>query len=109
MKYPRTRETCARSSLRIPCSLMPSLRSAFRSVLALTALLAASGCGPRETPAEKALATDTLLLSNAAEPSDLDPQLMTAYTDGNIMMALFEGLTALDEQSLQAVPSSAEK
>lgn len=88
---------------------MPSLRSALRSALALIILAVTGGCGPRETPAEKALATGTLLLGNAAEPSDLDPQLMTAYTDGNIMMALFEGLTALDEQSLEAVPSSAER
>lgn len=53
--------------------------------------------------------TQTLMLGNAAEPADLDPQIITAYSDANIMMALFEGLTALDEASSQPVPAAAER
>lgn len=51
--------------------------------------------------------TQTLLLGNGAEPEDLDPQVVTAYTDQNILLALFEGLTAIDEASSQAVPAAA--
>jgi len=71
------------------------------------AVLAGTGCTPRETPAEAGLHTGTLLLGNGAEPADLDPQIVTAYTDMNIMLALFEGLTALDERTGQPVPGVA--
>lgn len=50
-----------------------------------------------------------LLLGNGAEPQDLDPQVMTAFTDQNIALALFEGLCALDEKSSAAVPAAAER
>lgn len=76
-------------------------------VLALAPWL--PGCAKRETPADAGRRTQTLLLGNAAEPADLDPQIITAYTDGNIMLALFEGLTALDERTSQPVPAAAEK
>ena len=88
---------------------MPPLPPAARWIVSLFTVALLASCSPRETPVEKATRDNTLLLGNAAEPADLDPQLMTAYTDGNIHMALFEGLTALDEESLQAVPSSAER
>ena len=68
-----------------------------------------SGCARRETPAEAAIATHTLLVGNLAEPQELDPQLIAAYTDQNIAVALFEGLCALDERTSQPVPGVAEK
>lgn len=79
-------------------------------VLALggTALLD-TGCTRSGTPAEAGLRTKTLLLGNGAEPANLDPALVTAYTDQNILMALFEGLTVLDEQTSQPVPAAAER
>jgi ABC-type oligopeptide transport system, periplasmic component len=88
---------------------MPPLPPAVRWIASLLALAFLASCSSRETPVEKATRDRTLILGNAAEPADLDPQLMTAYTDGNIHMALFEGLTALDENSLQVLPSSAER
>jgi len=75
-------------------------------VLSLAAL--AAGCGRREPATESALRSQTLLLGNGAEPEDLDPQVVTAYTDQNILLALFEGLTAVDEKTSQAVPAAAE-
>jgi len=72
------------------------------------ALLAATGCARRETRAAAALRTQTLLLGNGAEPGDLDPQVVTAYTDQNILLALFEGLTAIDERSSQPVAAAAQ-
>jgi oligopeptide transport system substrate-binding protein len=71
-------------------------------------LLAASGCVRREAPEAAAVRSQTLLLGNGAEPEDLDPQVVTAYTDQNILLALFEGLTAIDEKSSQPVAAAAQ-
>ena len=82
-----------------------------RALLLLSAavlLAAAPGCSRRETPARAGVREQTLLLGNGAEPEDLDPQTVTAYTDQNILLALFEGLTAIDEKTSQAVPAAAE-
>lgn len=49
-----------------------------------------------------------LRIGNGAEPQDLDPQTMSAYTDQNIAIALFEGLVAIDEATSQPVPAVAE-
>ncbi|AOS44810.1 Periplasmic oligopeptide-binding protein precursor [Lacunisphaera limnophila] len=73
----------------------------------LLALLA--GCTRRESPADAGTRSGTLLLGNLAEPQELDPQLISAYTDQNIAVALFEGLCALDERTSQPVPAAAEK
>ncbi|MBI4626608.1 MAG: peptide ABC transporter substrate-binding protein [Verrucomicrobia bacterium] len=75
----------------------------------LSSALSFMGCAKRETPADAGIRTQTLLLGNGAEPADLDPQILTAYSDQNIMMALFEGLTALDEQTSQPAPTAAER
>jgi oligopeptide transport system substrate-binding protein len=72
------------------------------------AALGLAGCGRRETPAEAGLRTQTLLLGNGAEPQDLDPQICTAYTEYNILIALYEGLTSIDEATSQPVPGVAE-
>ena len=50
----------------------------------------------------------TLRIGNGAEPQDMDPQTMTAYTDQNIAIALFEGLVAIDEATSEPVPAVAE-
>ena len=63
----------------------------------------------RETPVDVALRTQTLHLGNGAEPADLDPHITTAYTDYNILLALFEGLTVIDEATSKALPGAAER
>jgi oligopeptide transport system substrate-binding protein len=73
----------------------------------LVGVLAVGGCARRQTQAESAVRAQTLLLGNGAEPEDLDPQVVTAYTDQNILLALFEGLTAIDEKTSQPVPAAA--
>ncbi|HEX2853916.1 MAG TPA: peptide ABC transporter substrate-binding protein [Opitutaceae bacterium] len=75
----------------------------------LSAVFLWAGCGKRETPAAEGVRTKTLLLGNGAEPADLDPHVVTAYTDQNILIALFEGLTAFDEKTSQPVPAAAER
>jgi len=72
-------------------------------------LAAFAGCAKREAPADAGVRSGTLLVGNLAEPQELDPQLIAAYTDQNIAVALFEGLCALDERSSQPVPGVAER
>lgn len=68
-----------------------------------------NGCARRESPVDVATRERTLLLGNLSEPADLDPHTSVTYTDQNIMIALFEGLTALDEQTSLPVPGAAER
>jgi oligopeptide transport system substrate-binding protein len=77
--------------------------------LALAATLAFTACSRRETPVDAGIRTQTLLIGNGAEPADLDPQAIYAFTDANIAYSLFEGLTSLDEKTSQAVPAVAER
>lgn len=81
-------------------------RFSFALIISGLALLA--GCTPRETPVEAGISTHMLLVGNAAEPGDLDPHLASILTDQIIINTLFEGLTALDEQTTQPVPAAAE-
>ncbi len=86
------------------------MRAPLSTVLAAgLALLAAPGCAKRETAAAQGGRTQTLLLGNAAEPADLDPQLAAVLNDQIITLALFEGLTWLDEESTRPVPGAAER
>jgi oligopeptide transport system substrate-binding protein len=85
----------------------PLLRAG-AGLLVVLGFLTAGGCARRETPADAGIKSHTLLLGNGAEPEDLDPQVVTAYTDQNILLALFEGLTAIDEKTSQAVPAAAQ-
>lgn len=78
-------------------------------ILSSVLCLLTTGCTKRETQVEAALATQTLLVGNLAEPQELDPHLISAYTDQNIAVALFEGLCALDERTSQPIPAAAEK
>jgi oligopeptide transport system substrate-binding protein len=72
-------------------------------------LVVLSGCTRRETPAEAGIRTQTLLVGNAAEPADLDPQVTYAQTDNNIVYSLFEPLTWIDPKTSLPVPAMAER
>ncbi|MDB6094614.1 MAG: extracellular solute-binding protein family 5 [Verrucomicrobia bacterium] len=74
----------------------------------LAVLCTAAGCAKRETPADEGIRTHTLLVGNQNEPATLDPNLLNAATDMNIAIALFEGLTVLDEKTSQPRPGMAE-
>jgi oligopeptide transport system substrate-binding protein len=71
-------------------------------------LLLAAGCGRRETAVEIGNRTGILHVGNGAEPGTLDPHLVDAYTDMRVIVALLEGLCAIDERTSQAVPAAAE-
>jgi oligopeptide transport system substrate-binding protein len=76
---------------------------------ALAALLALAGCGRRETQVEAGIRTQTLNFGNGSEPASLDPHIVNLFNDQRIILALFEGLTAIDEKTSLAVPAVAER
>lgn len=79
-----------------------------RILIAFTALLLLlAGCRKHETPVEAARLSKTLLIGNGAEPADLDPHIAVAYTDYTILVALFEGLTVIDEATSKPLPGAA--
>lgn len=86
-----------------PAGLLRSL------VLSLALGLLLSACGKRETRVESGVRTGTLHLAISAEPRDLDPQILVSYNDMTLSLALFEGLTAIDETTSQPVPGLAER
>lgn len=79
------------------------------STLALALVITLAGCGKRTPATDAATAAGTLLVGNAAEPVDLDPPVTTAYTDMNVINALFEGLTFIEEESTKPIPAAAER
>lgn len=74
----------------------------------LAGLVGLAGCARRETPVAAGIRTHTLLVGNAAEPADLDPQLAAILNDQIIVNTLFEGLTLLDERTTDPLPAAAE-
>jgi oligopeptide transport system substrate-binding protein len=76
---------------------------------ALIVALALAGCGHRETPAERGIRDQVLLISAGAGLTDLDPQLATSVGEFNICLAFFEGLTDLDPATLAPMPAVAER
>ncbi|EIP97809.1 ABC-type oligopeptide transport system, periplasmic component [Opitutaceae bacterium TAV1] len=66
-----------------------------------------AGCSPNKTPVEAARTTQTLHIGNGAEPQDLDPHTTIVFTDYTILIALFEGLTVIDEATSAPVPGTA--
>ncbi len=89
---------------------MRTLTAALACIAAsASSLLSPLAFAQRETAVQSALRTQTLHLGNGAEPADLDPQGSTVFTDYLILIALFEGLTVIDEATSQALPGAAER
>jgi oligopeptide transport system substrate-binding protein len=67
-----------------------------------------AGCKPRGTPVERGIRDQILYRSLSADPTDLDPHLITILPGINVASALFEGLVAEDPVDLHPVPGVAE-
>jgi len=69
----------------------------------------AAGCGKRETRVEQGNRDGIFHVAIGAEPRDLDPHLVSAFTDMQVVLAFFEGLVAVDEATSRPVPACAER
>lgn len=85
------------------------LRSCAPALAAVAIFGLLTGCGRHETNAEAGIATQTLLMGNAAEPGDLDPNATSLLQESTIESALFENLTDTDETTAQPQPAAAER
>lgn len=65
-------------------------------------------CSKHVPPAELAAKEGTLILGNAADPSNLDPNLVTGLAEYKILTSLFEGLTSANQNTLEIEPAAAE-
>lgn len=74
-----------------------------------TLCLVFAGCSKRETPIDQANRAGIMIVGNGAEPSTLDPQIVTGIPERNIVCTLFEGLTRTDPATLEAKPGAAER
>lgn len=77
-------------------------------LLATCCVAITSSCSRQSSNVTTGNATQTLHLAISAEPRDIDPHLVSAFTDFQVVLALFEGLTAIDETTSRPVPSCAE-
>ncbi|MBK8478429.1 MAG: peptide ABC transporter substrate-binding protein [Opitutaceae bacterium] len=92
------------------CLTMPlRRRSLLTATLCAALLLLPLGCAKRESRVEAGNRTGTLHLAISAEPRELDPQLQGTFDEMCVSLALFEGLTAIDERSSLPVPAAAER
>ncbi len=82
--------------------------SPYCHLLAALGLLFFAGCKPRGTPAERGIRDQVLYRSLSADPTDIDPHLVTILPGINVVSALFEGLVAEDPVDLHPVPGVAE-
>lgn len=71
-------------------------------------VILSSGCKPRGTPVDRGIRDQVLYRSLSADPTDLDPHLITTLFALNVTSALFEGLVAEDPVDLHPVPGVAE-
>jgi oligopeptide transport system substrate-binding protein len=77
--------------------------------LSFACLLIVTGCGQRATRVEEGNRDGILHAAIGAEPRDLDPHLVSAYTDMQVVLAFFEGLVAVEEETSRPVPACAER
>lgn len=77
-------------------------------ILLFTATIVFVGCGGRQSRVEQGNAEGILHMAIGAEPRDLDPHMVSAYTDMQVVLALFEGLVAVDETTSRPVAACAE-
>jgi len=64
-----------------------------------------SGCAKRETDAARGIREQVLHRGLSADPSGLDPHLITGLPEINVASALFEGLVGEDPVTGRPVPA----
>lgn len=79
------------------------------SFLCFVTVLASSGCGRRGSQVEAGAREQVIHIGNLAEPTDLDPHVISSQQDHNIVGALFEGLVQYDPKTAEPIPAMAER
>ena len=86
--------------------------SAIRALQLATSLLcvafAATGCSRPKTAVTEGNLSQTLHVGNVGEPGELDPHIINAAPDYQIITALFEGLLNADPSTMAPLPGVAE-
>ncbi len=75
----------------------------------LACTLAVAGCGRQGTQVAQGNREQVLHIGNKDEPADLDPHINNADSTGNILGALFEGLTVLSNDGRTILPGMADR
>ncbi len=75
----------------------------------LAVLLPLGGCLRHETAVQRGNRDQVLNRGLGYDVIDLDPQLVTGIAEGNVVIALFEGLVTEDPHDLHPVPGVAER
>jgi oligopeptide transport system substrate-binding protein len=78
-------------------------------LLALAALLPATGCLRRESAVQRGNREQVLHRGLGYEITGLDPQLAAGIGEGNVLAGLFEGLVSEDPHDLHPIPGVAER
>jgi len=81
----------------------------FHVFLVLLCVSFTTGCPRRETPVERGIREQVFHRGLGADPSELDPHVISGLPDINVASALFEGLVAEDPEDLHPVPGVAER
>ena len=76
-------------------------------VKALLALCMITGCTQERSNVQRGILNQELYVGIGTEPAALDPHLTTGLTEFNVMIALLEGLTTLDPETLEIKPGVA--
>ncbi len=88
---------------------VPAMTSPCRNLLLIPLITTFFvGCGGRQSRVEQGNAEGIMHMAIGAEPRDLDPHMVSAYTDMQVVLALFEGLVAVDEATSRPVAACAE-
>jgi oligopeptide transport system substrate-binding protein len=69
--------------------------------LILLALCMATGCTQERSNVERGVLNQELYVGIGTEPAALDPHLTTGLTEFNVMIALLEGLTTIDPETME--------
>lgn len=85
----------------VPCFCLCALLGLFLAIH--------SGCAKRETDAVRGIREQVLHRGLSADPSGLDPHLITGLPEINVASALFEGLVGEDPVDGHPVPGVAER
>lgn len=86
---------------------MMSLSTSYRHFILLLLCIFMAGCSEERSNVRRGVRNQELYIGIGTEPAALDPHLTTGLTEFNVMIALLEGLTTVDPETMQIKPGVA--